>query len=182
MSQHPKSTTRRDMLTNVALCAVVTPLVAFSALALAQPVEAADPIYHVIERHRAAYAAFDRLVTEQATHEESIPSERRQSDDSETIVATDDPRWIDFTKRLDAGETEEADASADLASTEPTTLAGVAAVLTYAFEFNGRGYREFGAYEMVDDADDENERPAKWSYFFHRTLARATAKIAEAQS
>ncbi|MCK1447247.1 hypothetical protein IVB34_40185 [Bradyrhizobium sp. 2] len=104
-----------------------------------------DPIFAAIERHRAAYAAYDATLGEDELEAE-IPFQLRQSSfhDAERglpgwRVETDDPKWIAHIE--DQGRTwrEEQEAAAALVSTDDLSLAGAVALLAYARDREDRG-------------------------------------------
>jgi hypothetical protein len=127
----------------------------------------ADPIIAAIEAHRAALAAHDEAVGIENFLEESLPANRQQSRmrvGEEKIVETDDPRWIAAVRaRWDASESMD-DLAIDLLNTEPTTVAGIQALLRcfadqeealFPYEVsNDDGSAEaFGAYLVRHAAD-----------------------------
>jgi hypothetical protein len=92
-----------------------------------------------------------------------------------TIVETDDPRWIDFTKglvRLSQGADEIA---GELVSAPNLSLVGAVALLTYAIEHAGTGY------VWPEVMEDGEGTLGSWSSFLHRAVL-STLKGAIAQA
>jgi hypothetical protein len=59
--------------------------------------------------------------------------------DVESAVDTDDPRWVAHLRELDTIFDAKMKRAWDLVDTQPTTLAGIAALLRYADEFEAAG-------------------------------------------
>jgi hypothetical protein len=96
---------------------------------------AAHAPWRPIERYRIAERDFGGVLTEQGKLEKELPEHRRQSDirppcDLDTVVETDDPRWI-AVERVAASEKESECADA-LLEVRPNTLAGLTSLLRYA--------------------------------------------------
>jgi hypothetical protein len=167
------NTTRRTFLSTAAgLAAAVATLPAASAMASA----AADPIFLAIELHKAAKAAFYSCVLHHSKLETSIPFELRRSNinaHGETIVATDDPRWIAAERDVDRLGDAEIDAACALVSIAPTTTAGVIALLQYAVEADTDGHS--WPTDLRDDADTISR---SWHHFLIEMLAAALSDIA----
>jgi hypothetical protein len=88
---HSKDTTRRTFLSTAAA------LAASAAITIPAGAIEADPIFAAIEAHKAAKAAFFAIVSAHSDLETLLPSDKRRSNidaHGETIVETDDPRWI----------------------------------------------------------------------------------------
>jgi len=94
----------------------------------------ADPIFAAIEAHRTALADHSAAVQIENDLEETLPRDKRRSKLTvweETIVETDDPRWPPAQRyRMDASNSMD-DLAIDLLNTEPTTVAGIEALLRY---------------------------------------------------
>jgi hypothetical protein len=133
----------------------------------------ADPIFAAIEAHRAAIAAHEQAVGIENSLEESLPDEQRQSRMKvweKTIVGTDDPSWIAAVQtRWEASESMD-DLAIDLLNIEPTTIAGIEALLRY---FAGQE-KELFPYEV---SHDDGSVEAFGSYLV-RHAADALHKIA----
>jgi hypothetical protein len=87
------------------------------------------------------------------------------------IVLEDDPRWIELQRTVLAASKIADEAATQLLNTRPTRLAGVAAVLRYAYDVERRGLEFPSGY----DDGDLSECPwgVQWSVYFHRNLAQA---------
>src|SRR5882757_9087272 len=86
------NTTRRGFLSTAAAMA------ASAAVANAANALRADPIFEAIEVHKAARVAFENAVSRGSALDEELPSEKTRSYITvweQTILETDDPRWID---------------------------------------------------------------------------------------
>jgi hypothetical protein len=96
-----------------------------------------DPIFAAIERHRIAERELGGVVTEQGKLEDELPKHLRQSDirpacDINTVVETDDPRWIAAERARVAASEKESECADALLEVRPTTLAGLMNLLRYA--------------------------------------------------
>jgi len=132
-----------------------------------------DPIFAAIESHRAAIAAHDQAVGIENSLEESLPDEQRQSRMKvweKTIVETDDPSWIAAVQtRWEASESMD-DLAIDLLNTEPTTVAGIEALLRYFAD------QEEGLFPEEVNHDDGSEDA--FGAYLVRHAADALRKIA----
>jgi hypothetical protein len=141
-----------------------------------------DPIFAAIERHKAAQAVEEAEVHLESDLDEQLPYARRQTtlwDGELEIAEGDDPRWIEHLRDYHAAFEAQESAAIALVNIQPTTLAGVAALLAYAADYVAAGNRWPDAM-----FDDEDEKEAKaygldWSVFLHRSLADAIRNIAE---
>jgi hypothetical protein len=133
----------------------------------------ADPIFAAIEAHRAAIAAHDQAVGIENSLEESLPDEQRQSRMKvweKTIVETDDPSWIAAVQtRWEASESMD-DLAINLLNTEPTTVAGIEALLRYFAD------QEEGLFPEEVNHDDGSEDA--FGAYLVRHAADALRKIA----
>jgi hypothetical protein len=143
------------------------PLPAPAAVTAQSSAAETDPIFAAIEAHRRAVAAFGEAVDIEAALEVGLPRDRRRSRINvweETIVETDDPRWIASERAHRAASDAMDDLAIDLLNTEPTTEAGVDALLRYFADqdeglfpdevSNDDGSAEaFGAYLVRHAAD-----------------------------
>jgi hypothetical protein len=157
------TSTRRAFLAQAASSAV---LATTAAPALSA---AADPIFGAIEAHKAAAAGLGPAIDRQAALEREIPLLKRQSiidADGETVVASDDPRWIDCERTLKAAFDAETDAAIALISVLPTTGAGLLALLQYAVSADTDG-------EMWPDLlpDEGSKRSRPWHHFLIANIA-----------
>ena len=94
----------------------------------------ADPILAAIEAHQRAVAAHEEAVVAESALEQSLPDDRQRSRITaweEEIVESDDPRWLATIRaRWDAANSMD-DLATRLLNIEPTTVAGVEALLRY---------------------------------------------------
>src|SRR3954469_15459146 len=126
------NTTRRGFLSTAAALA--------ASAAVSIPANAAnafetDPIIEAIEVHKAARLAFENAVSRGSALDEELPGEKTRSWITvweQTIVETDDPRWIDSVHEIDRASDAATEAAYALASIAPTTMAGAVALLQYA--------------------------------------------------
>jgi hypothetical protein len=157
------STTRRGFLSTAAALA--------ASAAVAIPANAADasspdPIFEAIEVHRAVRLASENAVSRGSALEEVLPREKTRSWITvweETIVETDDPRWIDSVREVHRTSEAATDAAYALANVAPTTMAGVLGLLQYAISVRPEEWPE-----GVQSDDDTETRP--WQYFLFEML------------
>jgi hypothetical protein len=165
-----KTTTRRAVLADAAavpLASVVTaPSVARSG---------ADPIFAVIEAHRAAHASYVAAVDRNHELQEKLRASRRKSDfdgdDNLCVAATDDPDWIASERGWHVASAAEDSTALMLVELAPTTLIGVAALLRYSVEHIEGG----GSWPDPESGDPDDG--TDWSFFLHRNLADALAAL-----
>jgi hypothetical protein len=137
-----------------------------------------DPIYAPIEKHKKAYAAFGDCLAERSRLEDLLPKAARQSAITaweNTIVETDDPRWIAAEQQVwELGEDEQI-AALELLDVRPTSVNGVLALLRYAVAFEESG----GEWPrgLVDDGAPETARGKDWLVFLARSVEGAIANI-----
>jgi hypothetical protein len=165
------NTTRRGLLSTAAALAASTAVAipANNANALR-----ADPIFRAIEVHKAARLAFEDAVSRGSALDEELPREKTRSWITvweQTIVETDDPRWIDNVREVDRTSDAATDAAYALASTAPTTMAGVMRLLQYAISIDPEEWPE-----GVQSDDDTETRP--WHYFLIEVLIAALPGMA----
>jgi hypothetical protein len=136
---------------------------------------APDPVWAAIAAHQAAYATLDRVCHRLSDLEPQIPEDRRKEyrvDHRGTDVgANDDLRWTAAMAAYWAADAAETEAAWALAHAQPATLAGAAALLRYAHEF------EAGGCEWPNEPQEEDGRE-DWNCAFHRTIAVALAALA----
>lgn len=123
--------------------------VSATAILAAKSLEA-DPIFDLIDTHRKAEAAFIDSIRED--------------------VRMADPRWLEYERIRELSNDKTEDAAADLVSVQPTTMAGVIALLSYAAEYVDKG-------NEWPDLEEDGEQNT-WEVFLHRSLAEALAEIA----
>src|SRR3977135_1445176 len=157
------NTTRRGFLSTAAALATSA---AVAIPASAANASGADPIFEAIEVHKAARLAFENAVSRGSALDEELPSEKTRSWITvweQTIVETDDPRWIDSVREVHRTSDAETGAACALASVAPTTMAGVVGVLQYAISIRPEEWPE-----GVHSDDDTETRP--WHYFLIEML------------
>jgi len=153
-------TTRRGFLSTAAKLA--------TSVTVAIPANAsgADPIFEAIEVHKAARLAFENAVSRGSALEQELPREKTRSWITvweQTIVETDDLRWIDSVHEVHRTSDVETDAACALASIAPTTMAGVVGLLQYAISIRPEKWPE-----GVHSDDDTETQP--WHYFLIEML------------
>ena len=164
------NTTRRGFLSTAAGLA--------ASAAAAIPANAAnalrtDPIFEAIEVHKAARLAFEDAFSRGSALDEELPSEKTRSYITvweQSIVETDDPRWIDSVREVHRTSDAETDAACALASIAPTTMAGVVGLLQYAISVRPEEWPE-----GVQSDDDTETRP--WHYFLIEMLIAALSAM-----
>jgi plasmid maintenance system antidote protein VapI len=120
-----------------------------------------DPTFAAIAAHQRAVAAYNALCVQQ--------------DRLEKEIQTDDPRWLNFQRRLESLADAEAETECELANIKPTTIAGVIAILDYAASVE----KELGFRETYFDPDEPNQKMGRsWYYFVNRNLAETLRSIA----
>jgi hypothetical protein len=173
----------KSTLTRRALVASTAAMPAAAALGLpvAQAAAEPDPIFAAIEVHRQAEAEFGDRVGRKCALEEYLPKRQRKSNfdgGEETIVETDDPRWIAAVRDEEEGSNLAREAALTFMSTEPTTIAGVYALLAY-----------FADLEVIDGGevwpdgleDPDDPTITQWgtstAYFVARAACRALTRL-----
>jgi hypothetical protein len=157
------NTSRRSFLSTAAALA--------ASAAVAIPAHAADasspdPIFEAIEVHKAARLALEDAVSRGSALEQELPREKTGSWITvweQTIVDTDDPRWIDSVREVHRTSDAETDAAFALANVAPTTMAGVVGLLQYAISIRPEEWPE-----GVQSDDDTETRP--WHTFLIEML------------
>jgi len=167
----PAVSTRRRFLTQAAGIAAGAGLAAMAAAsvpstAFADP--ASGSVHAAIEAHKAAWAAYEVDVTSRL--EAALPKDRRQSDYWE-VFETDDPRWIEHGRTLEALSSAYDDASIALLNLEPATLAGLLMLVSYIADLERRGL------ESWPDVEEEGMRRATWDKCLLRLIADALGRI-----
>jgi hypothetical protein len=167
----------KSTLTRRALVASTAAMPAAAALGLpvAQAAAEPDPIFAAIEAHRQAEVEFGVRVGRRRALEEDLPQRQRKSNNhhgEQTIVETDDPRWIVAIREEDEGSDLAEEAALAFVRTEPTTIAGVRAMLAY-----------FAEVEAIDggiawpDYVDDKVVGGSVAYFVARNAAAALARV-----
>ena len=129
-----------------------------------------DPIFVAIEAHRTAALAFKSSIDANHALECELPQDQRKSSVTaweETIVETDDPRWIASERAIRNTSDAECDAACALITVLPTTPAGTIALLQYAISADPDGQA------WPDDllADEFAKRSRPWHHFLIANLA-----------
>jgi hypothetical protein len=165
------NTTRRGFLSTAA---ALTASAAVAIPANAASAFGADPIFAAIEAHKAARLAFENAVSRGSALDEELPGEKTRSYITvweQTIVETDDPRWIESVREVHRASDAETDAACALASIAPTTMAGVVGLLQYTISIRPEEWPE-----GVQSDDDTETRP--WHYFLIEMLIAALSAMA----
>lgn len=144
-----------------------------------------DLIFAAIEQHRRLFAAQLDAIHRHSELEETLPREVMRSritayDD--LIVETDDPRWIAAEREVSDGWDAVNGAGCELTNVQPTTPAGLVALLRYAGEIEADEGRA-GVPDALLNDDDANvnaERGAPFAYFILQNAARAIEQITAA--
>jgi hypothetical protein len=150
--------------------AIAAALAGVAAPALAGPARLTpDPVFAAIAAHKAAYARLDQACLHVSRLEENIPEDRRQEwfdeDRAQGIGSNDDPRWTAALTAQRATFDAETQMAWALAHARPAGLAGAAALLRHAGEFEAGG--------CGWPCDSEDEDGDKWIIIFHHSLAAA---------
>ena len=145
-SVHSINTSSRRKFLAQAAAAVAGGAAIGAALPLPEAAEAServpDPIYAAIEAHIAARAALIAAVDWHSALDRELPIEKCRSHVTawdQTIVETDDPRWIDCELTVVRCHSAETEAACTLVNILPTTLAGVASLLRYVVDSDTDG-------------------------------------------
>jgi hypothetical protein len=143
----------------------------------------AEPIFKAIADHAASgYALHVGLKTMYALEAE-LPEELRKSSINEweeVIVETDDPRWINSEKNVRALFEADEDAAMGLINIEPTSLAGLLALVRHvtAYEARGDGWPS----GLQEDAAKPTAIGKGWEVYLHRNIAALLEKTAASQA
>lgn len=143
-----KALSRRSAIALVGVSAIAPSAAALQAVAL----QAADPIFAVLDAHHRATARMSAAVHAEGEAEEAIPISQRswRFNDDDLPNGADHPEWI--RTQVELRDTNDAwdDAVYDLLTTMPTTMAGLAALLTRL------GREEFELEETAGNSNDES--------------------------
>jgi hypothetical protein len=168
--QSEKSMTNSINTTRRGFLSIAAALAASAAVAIpanAANASGADPIFEAIELHKATRLAFENAVSRGSALDEELPSEKTRSCITvweQTIIETDDPRWIDSVNEVHRASDAETDAACALVNIVPTTMAGVVALLQYVISIRPEEWPE-----GVHSDDDTESRP--WHFFLIEMLA-----------
>ena len=161
-----REVSRRTIIAGASVLATGTAANITKASPAAVSIES-DPIFAAIAAHERAYATWLASVKHHSKLEQDLPHDkRRTSVVDEQIVETDDPRWIASERAVDEEWEVVCDAAAELVNVEPTTRAGVIALLRYIAEDEKRGGESLPGTLMTDD-----EPCASFAYFVHQHVA-----------
>ncbi len=129
----------------------------------------ADPIYAVIERHKATGAVLDAAVTVRSRFPDLHMNDEQQRQLKRLEEAVDDA-WEPCEQ-----------AGIDLINTEPTTLAGIVAAIQH-IQIQARNDGAFmprgNAFEFDHGSDGDGGKTMGWLDIFLGTVASATAALA----
>jgi hypothetical protein len=164
--------TERTNITNLGRRAFLGASAALTVSALTGSVAALqpDPVFAAIEAHRAAVAATAAALDLHSDLDEELPIEKCRSKLTvweETIVETDDPRWIEAERDVMQAHHNENDAACVLVSECPKTIAGVLALLQYAIAADTDGE----CWPQLES--DDGKRSRSWQYFLIEMLSDA---------
>ena len=159
-----------------------------AAAAVAPPTLAAgaqpsDPIFAAIEKHRAAWRAYEAACNDQSRLEESLPKAQTRWHPRREELSTPPPDgahpdWVRVVSADWAAWDAHLDATLAMIDVAPTTIAGAIALLRYFHDFVIAG-GEWPA-DFVDDVDDPDAEARPCSWFLHRHVADALTEIANA--
>ena len=173
------TTTRRRFLAGAAAVAPAGLAMIASAGVARAMAATADPIYSVIEAHKAAMKALDHHLDETAVLEKTLSGDRRQREAArETVVSSSDgrPEWIANERAVVAACEREREAAMAILKTPPSSLVGVAAILEYsaAYVRNGNEWPD----SLTEDGGRDERRGQFWETLFQEMLAKAVQTIA----
>lgn len=137
-----------------------------------------DPAFTAIEAHRRAWVSLDDVVGKHSKLEKDLPAERRRSRITaweETIAEDDDPRWIEAERAVARAHDTTGEAEDQFILNQPTTIAGVAALLRYVGEHDAK------TGDDLCDSSSQFQNDAGAVFDFHEafrlTLADALERI-----
>jgi hypothetical protein len=171
-SKNSTSPGRRAFLSSVAALSVAATITS-PAITLSP-----DPIFAAIEAHKAACVTMLKTLAVHSALDRELPADKCQSSVTawgETIVVTDDPRWIECERAVMRSYDYETDAACSLVSIVPTTMAGVVALLQYANSADTDG--EAWPRELQSD---DGSKSRSWHYFLIETVSAALTDLVSA--
>jgi hypothetical protein len=177
-SKNKTNAGRRAFLSNAASVAAVTVAASIIRPAAAAVALSPDPIFAAIEAHKAACVTTRKALDLHSALDQELPVEKCLSSVTafgETIVATDDPRWIECERAMTRCHDDETDAACTLVSIVPTTMAGVVALLQYANAADTDGL----AWPPELESDD-GSKSRSWHYFLIDTVSAVLADLVSA--
>jgi hypothetical protein len=141
-----------------------------------------DPIFAAIEAHRKAVKEICIRLDHHCALEEELPPEKCQTNmtpNNREIVNTDDPRWIAADLAVIEGWDVVDETATTLIDVEPTTQAGITALLNYWAELQAQTAISGEVYVLDKLCDDDDPALAKaeqhsapFGYFVVRNAAR----------
>jgi hypothetical protein len=159
----PSSKLTRRKAIAAALAGVAAPALAGPALLTS------DPVFAAIAAHKAAYGRLEQACLHVSGLEENISEDQRQEwfdeDREQGIGTNDDPRWTAALTAQRAAFDAETQMAWALVHARPAGLAGAAASLRHAGEFEARG--------CGWPCDPEDVDGDKWTIIFHHSFAAA---------
>lgn len=131
---------RRAVLAGLA----AAPAVALPALAASVSLETVDPIFAAIEEHKRSHTAIDVLIDQKSAMEDTIPDAKRKwywrvGETFPPADCQDDPQWLAVESQLELAGRDQDAVVTKLLTTAPTTIAGIAALLGYVWNYRDRG-------------------------------------------
>jgi hypothetical protein len=177
MCPPPRETARRNFLTQAAAVAAgsaaLTLAVVVPTLSAASPAGALRPdaMLQLIADHKAAILEEATAMRAYGALEETLPEDLRRTDMQGGIVTEvdgDDPRWIEATHRYANAFAECDDIATQMLDAPITSLATLAAIVSYAGEHLEAGYL------WPDSLYDETEGASRsWERWLFLKLAGA---------
>jgi len=126
-----------------------------------------DPIIAAIEAHRRAWAQ-TRAAFE---HESAVEDELGTGVRVFAGEVENDPRWIVANAAVEHALAVQDDLAVELLESQPTTIAGAAALLTYYVDLVATAQPEVAFPELESKSIDEPRRD--FAYFIIRNVAAA---------
>jgi hypothetical protein len=132
----------------------------------------ADPIFAAIEAHKAAAAGTEAVQRRMGALEDELQAKGRLQ--TERRLEDERRRGEEIEAALDQAHHDEQAAAYALLNVDPTTLAGVIALLTYATEYDDATYG-MGWPNDIEAEDLSNTRT--WQYFVIANLTDILPKL-----
>ena len=153
--------------------------------ALAVNARPADDTFARIEQHRALQSKIHEILRHTAELEETLPADRCRAysiDDRGTdIGADDDPRWTANQAEYWSAEDRLDEIAWSFVDRPPITVAGAAALLAYANEYEERGYEwPDRRHSFSADGSYLGNVEEGWRLSMNRALASVLARPAAA--
>jgi hypothetical protein len=180
----PLDTTRRHFLLAVGggSAAILAATIAKPAVLPKNSGLPADPVFALIDAHKAAFAEWTEAMNHLSDMDEAIPSELQKGSTycfQVEIVETDDPRWTAANIRYNDTIIKADTIAIEMLGITPTSLAGLGAILRYAAQHVEDG----NMWPDGEQIEDEDEEPKSflgrdWNFYLLRNLGEAVQKIA----